>query len=154
MLSEFAKIDLIINFTNRDEIVLQKLGGRRVCPDCNKNFNVADVNTEDGYQMSPLLPSHGNPKFCDNHGDEMIELITRDDDKEHIILERLDLYKRETLPILDFYKGNTSTPVVDFEAKKGKKDYPYVKEMILEHLSESIIPAGFENILSLKLKGE
>ena len=154
MLSEFSKIDLIINFTNRDEIVVQKLGGRRVCPDCNKNFNVADVNTEDGYQMAPLLPAHGNPLFCDNHGDEMIELITREDDKPEIILERLDLYKRETLPILDFYKSNTSTPVVDFEAKKGKKDYPYVKEILLDHLSESIIPEGFENILSLKLKGE
>tara|TARA_B110000285_G_scaffold211569_1_gene254365 strand:- start:56 stop:703 length:648 start_codon:yes stop_codon:yes gene_type:complete len=154
MLSEFSKIDLIINFTNRDEIVIQKLGGRRVCPNCNKNFNIADVNTEDGYQMSPLLPSHGNPLLCDGLDCCDISLITREDDKEHIIMERLDLYKNETLPILDFYKSNTSTPVIDFEAKKGKKDYPHVKEMLLEHLSESIIPEGFENILSLKLKGE
>ena len=55
-------------------------------------------------------------------------------------MERLDLYKEETLPILDFYKSNTSTPVIDFEAKKGKKDYPQVKQMLLEHLGGSIIP--------------
>ena len=69
-------------------------------------------------------------------------------------MERLDLYKEETLPILDFYKSNTSTPVIDFEAKKGKKDYPQVKQMLLEHLGGSIIPQGFENILELKLKNE
>ena len=85
MLSEFLKIDLIINITMRDEIVVQRLGGWRVCPDCNKNFTVADVNTKDGYQLSPILPIHGNPLFCDNHGDEMIELVTREDDKPEII---------------------------------------------------------------------
>jgi adenylate kinase family enzyme len=111
-----------------------------VCPNCNKNFNIADVNTDDGYQMSPLLPSHGDATLCDAQDCEGIELITRKDDKEHIIKERLELYKQETLPILDFYKGNTNTPVIDFEAKKGKKDYPHVKEMLLEHLGGSIIP--------------
>lgn len=77
--------------------------------------------------MAPLLPSHGDPLFCDCQECNRIELITRQDDKEHVILERLELYKQETLPILDFYKGNTSTPVIDVEAKKGKKDYPIVK---------------------------
>lgn len=106
--------------------------------------------------MAPLLPSHGDPTLCDNEEccSQKIELITRNDDREDVIMERLDLYKSETLPILDFYKANTSTPVIDFEAKKGKKDYPYVKEIILDHLGGSIIPPGFENILSLKLKNE
>ena len=39
-----------------------------------------------------------------------------------------------------FYKSNTSTPVIDFKSKKGKKDYPHVKQMLLEHLGGSIIP--------------
>jgi adenylate kinase len=57
MLSESGfKIDLIINFFNREEILLQKLMGRRVCPSCQKNYNVADINTADGYKMKPLLP--------------------------------------------------------------------------------------------------
>jgi adenylate kinase len=44
-----VKIDLVINFFNREEILLQKLMGRRVCPSCQKNYNVADINTPDGY---------------------------------------------------------------------------------------------------------
>ena len=50
--------------------------------------------------------------------------MMREDDTEDIIRRRLDLYREETLPILDFYKAHTSTKVIDFEAKKGKGDYP------------------------------
>ena len=48
-MSEFLKIDLVVNFIARDEILLMKLTGRRVCPSCNYSYNVAEVNTEDGY---------------------------------------------------------------------------------------------------------
>lgn len=110
MLSEFSEIDLILNFTNRDDILMQKLMGRRVCPECNKNFNVADINSEDGYIMPPLLPKGGDPTVCDNPDHEHpVKLMMREDDTEDIIKRRLDLYKEETLPILDFYKRNTDT---------------------------------------------
>ena len=110
MLSEFLDIDLIMNFTNRDDILMEKIMGRRVCPECNKNFNVADINTEDGYIMPPLLPKGDDHSICDNPDHQHpIKLVTRADDTEDIIKRRLDLYKEETLPILDFYKRNTNT---------------------------------------------
>jgi adenylate kinase len=144
MLSEFTEVDLILNFVNREDILVQKLCGRRVCPDCNKNFNIADVNT-DGYVMEPLLPKGDDPTVCDAHGDAQVKLIMREDDKEEIILSRLETYKSETLPILDYYQGNTSTPVIEFEAKRGKKDYPTIKEMLLEKLGESVIPETIQD---------
>ena len=144
MLNEFVEIDLIFNFVNREDILIQKLCGRRVCPDCNKNFNIADVNT-DGYVMAPLLPKGDDPTMCDAHGDEQVQLIMREDDKEDIIRSRLETYTNETLPILDFYSDNTATPVIEFEAKRGKKDYPTIKEMLEEKLGGSIIPE-FEEI--------
>ena len=49
LMSAGIHIDLIINFYNRDEILMEKLMGRRVCPSCNRNYNVADINTPDGY---------------------------------------------------------------------------------------------------------
>ena len=67
MLSEFTDIDLILNFHNRDDILMEKLMGRRMCPDCNKNFNVADINTSDGYVMPPLLPRGQDHTVCDSH---------------------------------------------------------------------------------------
>ena len=144
MLNEFVEVDLIFNFVNREDILIQKLCGRRVCPDCNKNFNIADVNT-DGYVMEPLLPNGTDPTMCDAHGDEQVKLIMREDDKEDIIRSRLETYKSETLPILDFYSGNTATPVIEFEAKRGKKDYPHIKQMLEEKLGGSVIPE-FEEI--------
>lgn len=64
--------------------------GRRVCPSCGKNYNVAEINTSDGYHMKPLLPKKDIHK-CDNCVD--VKLVVRDDDKENIIRERLELYK-------------------------------------------------------------
>lgn len=43
------RVDLVLNFFNREEVLLEKLMGRRVCPGCNRNYNVADINTADGY---------------------------------------------------------------------------------------------------------
>lgn len=96
-------VDLVVNFFNKEEVLIQKLAGRRICPACNKNFNIADVNTECGYHMAPLLPKGDDPTLCDNDEHGPIKLITRDDDKEEVIRERLELYKEQTLPLLDFY---------------------------------------------------
>lgn len=138
MLQDITKIDLVLNFFNRDDILVEKMMGRRVCPECNKNFNVASIDTADGYRMAPLLPKGTEPHLCDNHGKERIDLVTRADDKEEIIMERLQIYKAETLPILDFYKSESpQTLVVDIEAKRGKEDYPMVKQLLKEALAQT-----------------
>ena len=77
-------IDIVFNFFNTDSILIEKLMGRRVCPQCNRNYNVADID-RDGYKMKPLLPKNGhNCDDCKNS-----HLVIRDDDKESIIVERL-----------------------------------------------------------------
>lgn len=96
--------------------------------------------------MEPLLPEGRDPTLCDNQTCDNVKLIMREDDKEDIIKSRLETYKSETLPILDFYSSNTATPVIEFEAKRGKKDYPNVKEMLEEKLGGSIIPQDMEEI--------
>ena len=78
------KIDLVFNFMNRPDILLEKLMGRRVCPNCGRNYNVTEID-RDGYYMKPLLPK-GDPTICDDCPG--VKLVVRDDDKENIILER------------------------------------------------------------------
>jgi len=96
---------------------------RRVCPSCNKNYNIANIN-RDGYVMKPLLPKKDACK-CDNCN---VNLVIRDDDKESIIKDRMEVYNKQTQPILDFYKSMPSeTKVVDYEAKRGVEDYPAIK---------------------------
>ena len=92
-LDEFLCIDLILNLEHRDDILIEKMLGRRICPDCNKNFNVASIDTEDGYFMPPLLPKGEDPSLCDNEEHpHPVKLIKRADDVESIIKERLELY--------------------------------------------------------------
>lgn len=106
-------INLVLNFIHRDDILLEKLMGRRVCPVCNRNYNVAHID-RDGYFMKALLPEkdHQNCDDC-----VTVPLVVRDDDKENIIAERMEIYKEKTEPILDFYKQREDTLVIDFEAK-------------------------------------
>mmetsp|Transcript_38850 Transcript_38850/g.50864 ORF Transcript_38850/g.50864 Transcript_38850/m.50864 type:complete len:136 (+) Transcript_38850:274-681(+) len=94
------RVDLVFNFINRDDILLEKLMGRRVCPQCNRNYNVTAID-RDGYFMKALLPEK-DPKKCDDCSDS--SLVVRDDDKENIIKERMEIYREKTEPILDFYK--------------------------------------------------
>ena len=48
-------------------------------------------------------------------------------------MERLEIYKEKTEPILDFYRGQSETKVIDFEAKKGVGDFPELKEILASH---------------------
>ena len=126
-------MDLVINFFNREDILLQKLMSRRVCPECGKNYNIADINTPDGYQMKPLLPKKVIDE-CDDHPG--VKLIIREDDNEAIIRDRMKVYESKTIPILEFYKNQCKeTKVVNFEAKRGVGDYPEVKRILKESLN-------------------
>jgi len=111
---------------------LEKLMGRRVCPKCNRNYNVTSID-RDGYFMKPLLPKK-DPKCCDDCAG--VSLVVRDDDKESIIRERMEIYREKTEPILDYYKEQQSTVVIDFEAKRGVDDFPKMKELLDGALAE------------------
>ena len=90
MMRQILKIDLVVNFyIKKEEILVEKLMARRVCPSCQKNYNVAEIHTADGYEMKALLPKK-DPTKCDGCN---IPLVIRDDDKESIIRDRLEVYK-------------------------------------------------------------
>ena len=125
-------IDLIFNFINREDILLEKLMGRRVCPSCNRNYNVTEID-RDGYYMKPLLPEK-DPKFCDDCPG--VHLVIRDDDKENIIRERQQIYKDKTEPILDYYKQQDATQVINFEPKRGVDDFPKMKKVLQDALEK------------------
>lgn len=118
-------IDLVFNFYAREDIIIEKLMGRRVCGQCNRNYNVASID-RDGYFMSALLPKKDIHK-CD---DCNCKLVVRDDDKENIIKDRMEIYRQKTEPILDFYRSKPETKVIDFEAKRGVDDYPQMSVLL------------------------
>jgi adenylate kinase len=84
-LQEHLKIDIVFNLHLREDILIRKLLGRRVCPQCKRSFNTEDVN-EGEYVMPPMLPKHGDPTCCDQCSGA--KLVQRKDDTEEVIVRR------------------------------------------------------------------
>jgi len=71
-----------------DDEVVRRLSGRFYCPICNAGYN---------YPMQ--MPKRDG--LCDNDG---AALARRPDDQESVVRNRLEVYKRQTEPIVDYYR--------------------------------------------------
>ena len=110
-LAGFSAVDKVVNFDIPDALILERLGGRRVCRKCGHNFHVIfDKPKTDG--------------ICDHCGGEV---YTRDDDKAAAIQKRLEVYRAQTAPLIDYYRGKgllldvDARPVVDKVVENFKK---------------------------------
>ena len=83
-LQAITYLDVILNFSLPDKIIIDKLAGRRVCPNCNKNYNLWEKYDE-GYDYPPLKPKKENE--CDNCPG--VKLTVRIDDDKSVIEKRL-----------------------------------------------------------------
>lgn len=87
MLSGLVSDLAVVNFEIADEAVIKRLSTRRVCRGCGANYNVL------------TLP----PKkegVCDACGGELYQ---RDDDKQESIMHRMEVYREQTEPLINFY---------------------------------------------------
>lgn len=112
-----TEFSFVVNCLLNEDILVEKLAGRRVCDGCGANYNLCSIN-KDGYFMKPLLPKHGpNCDCCGGH------LAQREDDKESTIRHRLAVYKQETEPLLERFDA-LGIRIMNFEPKRGIDDYP------------------------------
>jgi adenylate kinase len=128
MLETVGKVKSAVNFFNKEEILIEKLTGRRECEGCHEAYNIAVIK-KDGYEMEPLLPKKDQAK-CDKCGGK---LIHRSDDQATAIAERLKIYHEKTAPLEKFYEKKGI--LKSYEPKKGVTDYPWVKEEVGKILS-------------------
>jgi len=87
-LEEISGVDLVINLNVPDEIIIQRLSNRLVCKRCGAVYNRLTLK----------------PKFdeiCDVCGGELYQ---REDDKPEVIQERLNVYRRSTEPLIEYYR--------------------------------------------------
>ena len=82
-------VNLVIDITVPDEVLMQRIAGRRVCPKCGASYNI--------HSMKPAKEG-----ICDRCG---AELIQRKDDNPESFKIRLDNYYAQTAPLVDFYKA-------------------------------------------------
>ena len=85
-LEKFTKIDAVLNLIVSDQVIIDRLSGRRVCPDCNGTFHIKHLD---------------NPEVCPTCGGK---LVIRKDDQPETVLNRLEVYRRQTEPLIDYYK--------------------------------------------------
>ena len=82
-------VTLVVDITVPDEVLMQRIAGRRVCPKCGASYNI--------HSMKPAKEG-----ICDRCG---AELIQRKDDNPESFQIRLDNYYAQTAPLVDFYKA-------------------------------------------------
>jgi adenylate kinase len=82
------KISKVLFFDVPDEVIIDRLSGRRVCSKCGAVYHV----------------KYNPPKVegvCDLCGGTLVQ---RDDDREEVVRKRLEVYRRQTQPLIEFYQ--------------------------------------------------
>jgi adenylate kinase len=110
-LAGFSTVDRVINFDIPDTVALERLGGRLVCRQCGVNYHKT---------FNPPK----NAAVCDACGGEV---YTRDDDREEAVAKRLEVYRDQTAPLIDYYRRGgllidvDARPAVDQVTENFKK---------------------------------
>ncbi len=98
MLDRETKIDAVINLFLPEDLLAKKIAARRVCRKCGDLYNVVTIK-KGRINMPPMLPKVEGK--CDKCGGELYQ---RDDDREETVKERLVAYRKQTEPLIDYYR--------------------------------------------------
>jgi adenylate kinase len=89
---EGINIDYVVELDVPDEELVERLSGRRVHPASGRTYHLRYAPPkEDGKD--------------DETGDELVQ---REDDQEETVRKRLEVYKEQTAPLVDFYQQRAS----------------------------------------------
>lgn len=108
-----TKLDRVVNIEVDPSILVERAVGRRVCPECKATYHV---------KFNP-------PKVegkCDNDNSDLIQ---RADDNEETVKTRIDVYTKQTSPLIDYYKAQGLLLDID-----GTNDIDKVFEDIVKGL--------------------
>jgi len=97
-LEKITETDIVINLTQPEDILIERISARRTCKNCGNAYNIADIQRE-GINMPPLLPK--TEGICDKCGGQLIQ---RSDETPEIIADRMKVYRNQTEPLIDFYR--------------------------------------------------
>ena len=85
-LDKMAKIDIVINLDVDFSLLMERLCGRRVCKDCGESYHISRLNGE---------------TTCARCGGELYQ---RKDDNPETVQSRLNVYMKQTAPLIEYYK--------------------------------------------------
>ena len=114
------KLDTALYFKTSTDVIIDRLSGRRSCPKCGANYHIRNIRPK----------VEGQCDRCQS------DLIQRADDQPETVKHRLEVYEKETAPLLEYYRkhgvleevpGDYDVPELQaelekvFEKRRGKR---------------------------------
>lgn len=112
-------IDSVVEIRVPDEQIVRRMSGRRVHPASGRVYHV---------EFNP-------PRQAGKDDETGEDLIQREDDKEATVRERLEVYHRQTHPLVQFYQQKAEESDVKFVAVDGLGDVKEIQTRIVRALS-------------------
>jgi len=113
-LEGIAKLDVIVLLDVPDEIIVARLSSRRICKNCGSVYNIRF--------LKPKVEGK-----CDKCGGELYQRI---DDNPEVIKNRLQVYKDQTEPLVEYYKKKNIPFVVSITKSLDSPPEAMVAEML------------------------
>lgn len=107
-----VKIDRVIDIEVNEELIYERMSGRRVCKECGATYHIKNIKPKvDG--------------ICDKCSGTLIQ---REDDRPETVKERLRVYDEQTKPLKKYYQDKKKLVIVDGTQSKEE----ITKQMLAE----------------------
>lgn len=110
-LKGFSALDAVVNFVLDSDIIVERISKRRMCV-CGETYNLALLN---------------GSNVCAKCGKELYQ---RADDKEETVRKRLEVYEKETAPLIDYYRERGQIYDLDCNNKSIEEVYENLKSIL------------------------
>jgi adenylate kinase len=103
----------VVNITADDNELVNRIGNRRACKNCGQIFILKDI---EGKSTCPNCNAKNS-------------FYLRDDDKEEVVRNRLNIFRKNTEPVLEYYRNQKDIILID-----GLGSINEVNKKVLEKL--------------------
>ncbi len=108
-------INLVVNIVVPDDVLVERVSGRRLCRTCGASYHI---------KFNPPK----TPGICDVDGGELYQ---RDDDQPETVRKRLEVYWKQTSPLIDYYRAQGVLVDID-----GNRPIPEVEAALMAALAQ------------------
>jgi len=113
-----VNVDSVIEFDVADEIIVARMGGRRVHPGSGRVYHIV----------------YNPPKTEGKDDDTGEDLVIRPDDEEATVRKRLAIYHEQTKPLVDYYQAEANNGNCKYLTIDGTKPVEEVSQTLASEL--------------------
>jgi adenylate kinase len=106
-------LDAVINIKVDSKVLVSRITGRRICKDCGATYHI---------EFNPPA-EEGVCDLCSG------ELYQRSDDNEDTVQNRIDVYNKQTAPLIEYYSKQDLIKTIDGEQAIDKVFTDIVKKL-------------------------